>query len=238
MRIHWLQHVDFEGLGSIEAWAQQQGHHLSYSRLFADDPLPAPDSYDWLIVMGGPMSVNDEAAYPWLKAEKQAIRAAIDAGKVVLGICLGAQLIASVLGAKVAPNDEKEIGWFDVKLTQNAALSPFFVDFTDSFSAFHWHGECFELPRRALRMARSEHCDQQAFVYDERVVGLQFHLETTSASAVSLIEHCADELEEHGPAIQSASQMLAEPEKFSALNGWMDALLGRMEAVALRKMGK
>ena len=215
---------------------QQQGHVLTNSRLYAGDQVPTVDDYDWLIVMGGPMSVNDEVAHPWLVAEKQAIRAAIEAGKVVLGICLGAQLIASVLGASVGQNEQKEIGWFDVRLTQNAALSPFFVDFSDSFSVFHWHGERFDLPRRALRMALSEHCDQQAFVYNERVVGLQFHLETTLGLATALIEHCGNELDEGGAAIQTGKDMLAEPERFIALNRLMDALLSQMETVAQRRL--
>jgi GMP synthase (glutamine-hydrolysing) len=140
-----------------------------------------------------------------------------------------------VLGAKVASNGQKEIGWFDVRLTQNAALSPFFVDFKDIFPAFHWHGDRFSCPPRALRIALSAACDQQAFVYDERVLGLQFHLETTEETAQALIAHCAVELAESGPAIQAAGQMLAQPVRFAQLNRLMDALLGRMaEAVERR----
>ena len=179
------------------------------------------------------MSVDDEAEHPWLIEEKQAIRAAIDALKPVLGICLGAQLIARVLGAKVAANTHKEIGWFPVRLTQNAALSPFFADFNDRFDAFHWHGDRFECPRRALRMALSDACDQQAFVYEERVVGLQFHLETTPESARDIIEHCATDLDE-GEYQQTAEEMLADKQRFAALNQLMAALLERMSLMAER----
>ena len=229
MKIHWFQHVPFEGLGSIENWALEHGHELSCTRIYAGEQPPTADNYDWLIVMGGPMGVDDLAEHPWIVGEKLAIRVAIDARKHVLGVCLGAQLIASVLGAQVAVNGQKEIGWFPVRLTQNAALSPFFVDFTDKFDAFHWHGDRFDCPRSGLRMALSDVCDQQAFVYKERVLGLQFHLETTPATAAALIEHCGHELVE-GASIQTAEQMLAEPQRFTELNRLMAALLDRMAA--------
>lgn len=233
MKIRWFQHVPFEGLGSIKSWTEANGHELACTRLYAGETPPAPETYDWLIVMGGPMSVGDEAEYPWLAAEKQAIRAAIYAGRPTLGICLGAQLIAQVLGAGVGPNEQREIGWFDVKLTQNAALSPFFAEFPDKFAAFHWHGDRLDCPRRALRMAVSEACDQQAFVYNERVVGLQFHLESTPDSARSIIEHCPQDLAP-GAYVQTAEVMLADPARFTRLNTLMDSLLDAMQRTAER----
>lgn len=227
MRIQWFQHVPFEGLGSIETWVQAKGHELACTRLYADETPLEPATYDWLIVMGGPMSVGDEAEHPWLAVEKQAIRAAIDAGRPVLGICLGAQLIAHVLGAGVAPNPQREIGWFPVRLTQNAALSPMFAEFPDEFDAFHWHGDRFDSPRRGLRMALSAACDQQAFVFDERVVGLQFHLETTPDSAQAIIDNCPQDLAP-GDFVQSADQILADPARFEELNRLMGKLLDGM----------
>ncbi len=237
MRVHWFQHVPFEGLGSIEPWLVEQGHELTCTRLYQQESPPTPEAYDWLIVMGGPMGVNDEHAHPWLAQEKQALAAAIRAGQPVLGICLGAQLIASVLGAKVSANPDREIGWFPVNLTQNAALSPLFADFDDVFDAFHWHGDRFDCPRRALRVAKSAGCDQQAFIYDERVVGLQFHLETTPVSAAALVEHCGNELVD-GRYIQSAQVILAQPERFSVLNGLMAGLLTRMATLAANQMAR
>lgn len=231
MRVHWFQHVAFEGLGSIEPWMQAQGHELTCTRWYLDEAAPDPQAYDWLIVMGGPMGVHDEAEHPWLSTEKQALTAAIQTDKPVLGICLGAQLIADCLGARVAPNPHKEIGWFDVRLTHNAALSPIFADFNDIFEAFHWHGDRFDCPARAQRMAVSAGCDQQAFVYRGRVVGLQFHLETTAAAAAALIEHCGDELRE-APGIQTAEEMLGPDERFVTLNRYMDRLLQRMAQLA------
>ncbi|MDX1496504.1 MAG: type 1 glutamine amidotransferase [Salinisphaeraceae bacterium] len=200
---------------------------MSCTRWFAGEKPPTMDDYDWLIVMGGPMSVHDEADHPWLASEKQAIRAAIDAGKAVLGICLGAQLIAHVLGAEVGANTQKEIGWFPVKLTQNAALSPLFAEFNTEFDAFHWHGDRFDCPRRALRVALSKACDQQAFTYNERVVGLQFHLETTTESARAIIRYCAEDLGD-GEYVQSVEAMLGDEARFTRLNTLMGQLLDGM----------
>ena len=115
MRVHVLQHVPFEGLGSIGPWLQRRGAAISATRFFAGDQLPHLESLDMLVAMGGPMSVNDEATLPWLQEEKRLIADAIGRGTPVLGVCLGAQLIASALGARVFPNHVKEIGWFPVR---------------------------------------------------------------------------------------------------------------------------
>ncbi len=112
MRAHYLQHVPFEGLGSIEPWLIDAGYTITSTHLFETAEFPEPDDFDLLVVMGGPMSINDEAVYPWLTPEKRFLRQVMETGKPVLGICLGAQLIAGCLGAKIFPNEEKEIGWF------------------------------------------------------------------------------------------------------------------------------
>jgi len=228
-RVHWLQHVPFEGLGSIEPWLTTRGYSITRSRLYAHEPLPNVDDFDWLIVMGGPMNVDDEAHYPWLAAEKCFIKVAIDAGKTVLGICLGAQLMARALDAKVQKTGTKEIGWFPITLMNLAALSPLFEEHTPVFQAFHWHSDSFAVPKGAVKTASSEACANQAFVFGERAVALQFHLETTQASAQTLIKHCADDLQP-GTWVQSAKAMLAEPERFKALNRHMDSLLARLAA--------
>ena len=114
MRAHYLQHVEFEGLGSIEPWLKAAGYEITNTRLFESAKLPDLKKIDLLIVMGGPMSVNDEDDFPWLVSEKKFIREAINSGKPVLGICLGAQLIASATGARVYRNPIKEIGWFPI----------------------------------------------------------------------------------------------------------------------------
>ncbi|MDO9010661.1 MAG: type 1 glutamine amidotransferase [Gallionella sp.] len=231
MHIHYLQHVAFEGLGSIEDWARQRGHSLSATRLYQGEPLPAVETADLLIVMGGPMNIYQEADYPWLADEKRYIKKTISAGRRVLGICLGAQLIADVLGAKVYAHHDKEIGWFPVETTEAASLSKLFSAFPRQLDVFHWHGDTFDIPAGALHTARSVGCAHQAFVYDERVVGLQFHLETTHSSAQQLIAHGEDELIA-GRYIQSAQAMLADARRFDTINHAMQELLDRLTATA------
>ena len=152
--------------------------------------LPAARDVDFVIVMGSPMSVNDETKHPWLVDEKRFIRDCIQTGKPVLGVCLGAQLIASAMGAKVYPNPAKEIGWFPVY----AASAENEFGLPSSMDVFHWHGETFDLPHGARLLARSEACENQAFQFGNRVLGLQFHLETTPEAARQLVEHCRGEL--------------------------------------------
>ena len=187
MRIHYLQHVLFEGLGSIEKWIRVRRHHLKATILYQDEPLPAMDGIDWLIVMGGPMGVHDEDKFSWLASEKRIIEECIRQGNVVLGICLGAQLIADVLGARVYPNRYREIGWFPIELTESGKKSPLFGFLPERLSVFHWHGDTVDLPAGAVHIALSEACEHQAFVYDKRVLGLQFHMESTPEGVDGLI---------------------------------------------------
>ena len=157
MRAHYLQHVPFEGLGIIKPWLKAEGYELTNTRFYESAVFPDLNEVDLFIVMGGPMSVNDEVEFPWLVEEKQFIRRCIEEEKSVLGICLGAQLIASSLGARVYPNHVKEIGWFTVE----GVLSPNREAFCFPLSqeVFHWHGETFDLPTGAFRLARSEGCE-------------------------------------------------------------------------------
>lgn len=192
MRAHYLQHVPFEGLGSIETWLQAKDYSVTCTSFYELTELPSASEIDLLVVMGGPMSVNDEQEYPWLVEERAFIRRAIAAGVPVLGICLGAQLIAHALGAEVRKNPEKEIGWFPIHGVDSSSTS--FFTFPPKMEVFHWHGETFDLPYGARRLASSEACENQAFQIDKSVIGLQFHLETTQASAQALIENCRDEL--------------------------------------------
>ncbi len=229
MRVHCLQHAPFEGPGSIERWFQTRSVDFAITRLFADDPLPAVDEIDWLIVLGGPMSANDERTHPWLASEKRLIAAAVASARGVLGVCLGAQLIASGLGAPVLASREREIGWFPVHPTPDAARSPFAPVFSGPLDAFHWHGETVALPRRASHLARSAGCEQQAFAIGDRVLGIQFHLETTPASARALIEHCADDLAP-GRWVQTGPAMLQDDGRFRRANQVMDAVLDRLHA--------
>lgn len=229
MHIHVLEHVSFEGPGSIADWARQRGHVLATTRLFDAAPLPQPGSIDGLIVMGGPMSVGDEERFPWLAVEKKFLADFIDRGKPVLGICLGSQLLAEVLGAPVYPNRFREIGWFPVWLTDEALKSPFFAGCPRRLSVFHWHGDTFDLPRGARLLASSEACRNQAFLYGDDILGLQFHLEVTPRSIDLLAQSGASELT-GGKYVQQASQLPGQPSEIEAVNAVMANLLDRLFA--------
>ena len=223
MNIHWLQHVPFEGLGAIETWAKDHGHLLSVTRFHAGDSLPDPASCAMLVVMGGPMGINDELQYPWLHTEKVFLRQVIDAGTPVLGICLGAQLVANVLGARVVANKDKEIGWFPV--VRNDAVPVALAGILpETQTVFHWHGDTFDLPEGATHLYSSAGCRQQAFIHGDRVIGLQFHLETTAGSAASLLEHCRHELVS-GPWIQKTEDIAAGIQRHPGINRTLNAIL-------------
>ena len=226
MRAHYFQHVPFEGIGNIEDWLIEHHATITGTHFFAHDPMPAVDDIDLLIVMGGPMSVNDEAEFPWLIAEKHFIRTMITAGKPVIGICLGAQLITAAFGARVAANPHREIGWFKVNGIAHTANQKHLFQFPSEFSAFHWHGETFELPPGAQLLASSEACHHQAFQLGNNVIGLQFHLETTPILARSLLEHGRNDLVAGKPYIQTETAILAaQPSQYAQLKQLMASVL-------------
>lgn len=227
MRAHYLQHVAFEGLGSIEPWLLNAGYEITRSQLFASPALPGVDEIDLLIVLGGPMSINDEAEFPWLVPEKTFIRDFIASGMPVLGICLGAQLIANALGARVYRNPVKEIGWFPIEAVATEETGAF--TFPPSMEVFHWHGETFDLPPGATLTARSAGCENQAFQIGRSVIGLQFHLETTPESARQIVANCRAELVA-AQYVQSEQAILAAgADRYRAINARMDDLLSFLQ---------
>ena len=228
MRVHYLQHVPFEGLGAIEGYMREKGHELSCTRLFAGETLPAVDSFDWLIVMGGPMGIYDEDQYPWLADEKVCIGQAIRAGKTVLGVCLGAQLIADVLRARVYFGGHREIGWFDITRAAEAEQTTLSKALPEKTEVFHWHGDTFDIPEGAVRLAESAACKNQGFVYGNRVVALQFHLETTPESAAALVGNCRAELD-GSDFVQSEEEILAGFAKYTGLNLILTDVLAALE---------
>ena len=228
MRIHCLQHVPFEGPFGIADWADARGHSLMVSPLYAGAVPPDPADFDWLVIMGGPMGVGDESEYPWLIQEKTLIRRSIEARKTLVGVCLVAQLIAAVLGARVYRNREKEIGWMPIELTAAGQASPVCGLLPASLPVFHWHGDTFDLPAGAVHLARSLACEQQAFLYDGRVLGLQFHLESTAESVAGICAQCADEIVP-GTHVQTAARMLAAmPADYARLNAALFGILDRL----------
>ncbi|SDN91356.1 GMP synthase-Glutamine amidotransferase [Desulfonauticus submarinus] len=228
MRIHYLQHVPFEDLGSIKDYLLKQKCTINSTKLYKNEKLPNPQDFDWLIIMGGPMGVDDEKKYPWLIKEKKFILDTIeDSSKTILGICLGAQLIANVLKAKVYKNKYKEIGWFNI--VKSSELKGTILDdvFPNSIEAFHWHGDTFEIPKEAKLIASSDACKNQGFIIDNRIIGFQFHLETTLESATKLIKNCRQDLD-NSKYVQSEKEILSNSQKFTLINKLMKKILNKL----------
>lgn len=177
-RLLVLQHVQHEILGTLNPLLKRAGFRIRYVN-FARHPDAQPklDGYDGLVVLGGPMGVYDTARFPHLNTELRLIDEAIGRDIPVLGICLGSQLIAKALGARVFKNGHKEIGWYDISPTADSAEDPLFSEFAPEEKIFQWHGDTFDMPTGAIHLAYSELCMHQAFRYDKTVYGFQFHLE-------------------------------------------------------------
>jgi len=227
LRIHYFQHVPFEGPGSIQEWSIKNGHSLTSTNFYINETLPDLNSIDWLIIMGGPMSVDDEKEFHWLPKEKSFIKNAIEKGKKVIGICLGAQLIAQILGASVYTNKQKEIGWFPIRLTEPAKRHPLFNGLHSEIIVFHWHGDTFELPENAIAIAKSDACNNQGFIYKQNVLALQFHLETTRESIQQMIENGRDELTQ-GQYIQEENEIQNQQEFFEENKKYLFTILDRL----------
>lgn len=226
MNVHYFQHVPFEGLGYIETWLKENHHHISATKFFETDfQFPDISETDALIVMGGPMGVYDEAQFPWLKQEKAFIKSCIQSGKNVLGICLGAQLIADCLGAKVVSAKNKEIGWFPVFPTEECKQIAWFYElFKHNPVVFHWHGDQFEIPQDStLNLLYSGANLNQAFYYNQHIIGLQFHLEVTIESLMQMTENGKNELLYHLPYVQN--ELLNNNNHIAQCNRLMDTIL-------------
>lgn len=222
METYIFQHVAFEGPGAILPYLESKGYHVHLVKLYAGDPVPSSLDVDFAVLMGGPMSTLEEDKYPFMVEEKQLCRELFAADKPVLGVCLGAQIMANAFFAPIRQNPEKEIGFYPVTFENGFTVN-----------AFHWHGETFDIPEYAESIAYSEACRNQGFKMG-RSLGLQFHLETTAESLNSLLENCAEELEAALSAkakyVQSKSQILetaktALPELNAAMTELLDAML-------------
>ncbi len=227
MRIHAFYHASFEGLGSIKQWISTSGFTLTETHWYEPNPsLPDIREVDVLIVMGGPMGIYDENVFPWLNLEKKFIREAISLHKKVLGICLGAQLLANALGAKVFANHHKEIGWLPIQgSSANHTLTSFFPQ---NQTVFHWHGDTFDLPDGAVLLASSQACLNQAFCWNDSVLGLQYHLEVEPNDVDLMVKNGKHELMD-APFIQSSQEILEETQYFESnkriLFGLLEAFL-------------
>jgi len=206
VKIAVLQHAAYEGPGEIAAWATARGHSVNVHHLYRGDALPHPDDFELLIVMGGEMNIYQYRDWPWLKPESAFIKSTLAHGKRIVGICLGAQLIADALGARVVQNADYELGWLPVKWTDEARAN--LNGLPASSTVLHWHGDTFALPEGATRLAVSEGCPEQGFLIPNKCLALQFHLEVDP----SLVKQFVGSQVEWpiGPYVQTADEILGK----------------------------
>lgn len=234
MHIHYLQHESFEGLANIRQWVDKRRYHLSATRLFLGEILPDPENLDVIIILGGPMNIYEEEKYPWLRMEKAFIKACVERQKAILGICLGAQLLADVLGGSVTKNEKPEIGWFPIYLTPEGQKNPMLRYLPQKFTTFHWHGDTFQLPPGASHLAWSTGCSNQAFAYGDRILGLQFHLEASEEMVMQLIRHCPGDIARHATEefVQSEEDVLRNIPLLPEMREHMDGVLDQLAIFA------
>ncbi|MCH7599398.1 MAG: gamma-glutamyl-gamma-aminobutyrate hydrolase family protein [Myxococcales bacterium] len=181
-RLLVFQHVAHEILGTLDPLLRSHGVRIRYVN-FGRNPTAVPkiDGYNGLVVLGGPMNVNEFESHPHLETELRLISEAIECGIPILGICLGAQLLAKALGAEVRAYEEKEIGWYELEPTPDGLQDPLFSHFAEHETVFQWHGDTFDIPEDAVQLALGRGCANQAFRYGDSAYGLQFHLEVDAA---------------------------------------------------------
>lgn len=217
-------HVPFEGPEIIADWIKKEKHTLDFTRFYEDDKLPEAGRIDLLVIMGGPMNVFDFHIHPWMQEEIEWVKAFIESGKPVLGICLGAQIIASSLGVEVYPGEHKEIGWHNLQFLPALGEYKIWEALPATRKVFHWHGDTFPIPEGATRIAGSQAFPNQGFIYKHRVLALQFHLEATPDSVKQLVDHCRHELVD-GPYIQCEAEILNPGINFKSNQALMFRLL-------------
>ena len=208
---HCLQHLPDEGPGYAAEWLAAHGHSLTFTRLFEPYPsFPALSEFDGLLILGGAMSVHDEASFPWLREEKAFLQQVLRAGKVTLAICLGAQLVAQALGGEVRRNPEPEIGYWTVRFSAKALQHPLLRGWPDKATVLHWHLDTFTVPPGALRVGMSAGCAAQGFVWGDGIIGLQFHPEMTEEMVENLMQFEGHETAEEQEFVQTAEQIRAK----------------------------
>lgn len=218
MKVHCLQHTSFETPGCILQWAKENQVHFSITQTYRGEVLPEVDDIDFLIVLGGPQSAIELELYPYLKSEVAFIQQAIAHNKVVIGICLGAQLIGEALGVSTEKSPHPEIGIFPIHILPEAKTDPIFSQFPEKIESAHWHSDMVGVAEGMILLAGSEGCPRQAFRYGDRVYGLQCHFEMTKCNVEKLLTHCKDDL--------SPGLYIQEPDIF--LNADFDGINQKM----------
>ncbi len=223
-------HVPFEGPEIIADWIREKSHSLEYTRFYEDNPLPDASEIDMLVIMGGPMNVFDFHIHPWMQDEIEWVADFIRTRKPVLGICLGAQIIAASLRVDVYPGKEKEIGWHNLQFLPSLGDYRIWKDLPGTRKVLLWHGDTFPIPEGATRIASSQAFPNQGFIYNKHVFALQFHLEVTPQSVKDLVDHCRDDLVP-GPCIQTEDEILGESSFYKVNQDLMFQLLNYLSGL-------
>jgi GMP synthase-like glutamine amidotransferase len=235
MRIHIIQHIPASNATSSITSLCPAGITFTISHSYNKHcSFPNTSEYDLLIILGGPMSTCDTQKYPWLNQEKKYIQDAINADKYIMGICLGAQLLAEALGGEVSTSDELEIGWHKVSFNDALKSSILAGIFPSQMELFHWHKDTFTLPRNAIAMGHSLGCANQGFVYNDRIIGFQFHLEATAKWAHALSEEFPED-EMNTPLIQTTKNIQEQENLFTMSNQLLNQVIQRIDTLSTLK---
>lgn len=234
MKVHVLMNDPMAHLGTIQQWIDEKSYELSLTRVYESTNFPNLDAFDLLIILGGSMGAYEEDQYPWLKDEKKFITKAIQQNKVILGICLGSQLIAEVIGGKVYRHIHDEIGWWDVHFTKSTQQTDLFKDLPKSLTFFQYHGDTFDLPDSAVRIATNEAAKNQGFVYKDQVVGLQFHPEFSQNQLQNIVQKYDAQMKE-GRYVQHPDEYFSDHTKFLKAKKFLFTLLDRLSEMAQTK---
>lgn len=229
MNILFITHASFEKAGSIELWAKKNNHITREVKPYAGETLPAIDDYDMLIVMGGPQSPIKIEKSPYLKDEIELIKQALNKKKKIIGVCLGAQLIAEALGAKTERSPNKEIGMYPVELIGDVGNDPVFKNFPSKFDVMHWHSDMPGLIDDIELLAKSEGCPRQIFRFGDRVYGFQCHFELTKELVENMVEHCGGDLKA-GKYVMTSQELMSLD--YSKINAQMDEVLDYLASVS------
>lgn len=230
MRLHLLEHDPIDlSRTNITLWAENKGYPVAQTYLCNGEKLPDLQEFDWLMVMGGSAHAWEEYLHPWLPDEKKFIAKALDHGKIILGVCFGAQLLAEALGADVFPNPYEEIGWYKVTLTPEGRQSYLFQEIPQQFTTFHWHADHFSLPSGCTRLACSDATANQAYISEKRpIAGIQFHPEYTLALVRYFAREWGNEWK-NGPYVAGKDEVLVQTDHMPETYRLLATILDNME---------
>jgi GMP synthase (glutamine-hydrolysing) len=232
MRILCLTHADFEGPGVLETWAKQHQYDFNICKPYQGENCLILPEFDMLVIMGGPQSPLTIEETPYLKEEITLIKQSISKDKIVLGFCLGAQLIGEALGARTTRSPHKEIGVFPITLTPEGMQDPLFADFPKTFPVIHWHNDMPGETQDSVLLASSQGCPKQILRYRPQVYGFQCHLEITQEGIQDLVNACPGDLKS-GQFIQTAEQLLQQD--YTTIHQWMFKILDRLVAFKIKQ---